>query len=201
MSWLANKIDDDRQQVTRWLQGVSTPRDDSVWDRMLGVLNLSDVAEPRPTAVDEMVEISLWPPLPADGNWDDLDSITDFVEVPSFLARRRKRPGEMRAPERFAATIRGDSMRPRLNPGDLIIFEANQSPQTGRIVVARSGSKATVKVLGREGSGDLVLQPINPDSGEVIPLTSEIVGFVVAILRDYHGSRGSIEWDDGGVGP
>lgn len=195
-SWIAKELGVPRQSVYNWLGGLAWPRDESVWDRMLSLFPEKTVPLDPPLypAVVPEVEMSLWPALPANGSWDEPQESMDFIDVPSFLARKSPRH-----PERVAARIRGTSMEPRLLDGDLVVIELSQQPRSGRIVVARSGAAVTVKLLTREPSGELVLKALNKGH-EVEPRKSEIVGYVVAVLRGYDRGRGVIEWDDGGLG-
>lgn len=196
-SWMAKQLGVPRQSVYNWLGGLALPRDESVWDRMAGLFPEKvppPLDAPLYPAVVPEVEMSLWPSLPANGSWDEPQESMDFIDVPSFLARK-----SLRHPERVAVRIRGSSMEPRLLDGDLVVIELSQQPRSGRIVVARSGAAVTVKLLTRDTGGALALKALNKGH-EVEPRKSEIVGYVVAVLRGYDRGRGVIEWDDGGLG-
>lgn len=54
----------------------------------------------------------------------------------------------------------GDSMSPKIEEGDYVIFEAKQTPQNGDIVVARTEEGFTIKVF-KEIKDQLILKPIN----------------------------------------
>lgn len=71
----------------------------------------------------------------------------------------------------FAMRIKGESMKPRLQEGDLILIDPDRSPTPGDIVVARSDEnfteEATVKqyaITGMDDEGNEIfeLRPINP---------------------------------------
>ncbi|MCW5941071.1 MAG: hypothetical protein KIS66_02495 [Fimbriimonadaceae bacterium] len=198
LAWLGRQLGVSRQTVHNWISGASAPRDESVWDAMLAKLPKREpepLGPPRNAAYLPEIRLPLWPALPANGDWDEPQGAEDWIEVPSFLGTTP------RSPERVVATIRGDSMSPRLHDGDLVVVELDPSPRTGRIVVARTeDGEVTVKTLLRDKHGDHVLQAVNKEH-RVVPKESCVVGYIVAVLRNYGRGRGTIEWDDGGIGP
>lgn len=67
----------------------------------------------------------------------------------------------------FALIVEGDSMMPRFEAGDIVIFEPNSEPRNGDIVVAklREGDGVLFKKFrrtGREGKV-IMLESLNPD--------------------------------------
>lgn len=160
-------------------------RDDSFLDEGSPIVSVPDVDMPFRGYI------------PADEGWDE-DESDDFptISVPAFLAR--KDSGE---PERVAMKVKNGSMEPRLYDGDLVVVVEDHTPRPGRMVVARSGKRRTVKVLRRNGMARYTLESINPEHGEAVAKEWEIVGYVIAILRDYASNRGTIEWDEGGLTP
>ncbi|MCG2689348.1 hypothetical protein L6255_02820 [Candidatus Parcubacteria bacterium] len=61
----------------------------------------------------------------------------------------------------YLITAVGDSMFPRIQDGDIIIFEPNPSPPLGSVVVARTSEGTTVKRY-KETKTQIVLEPENP---------------------------------------
>lgn len=55
----------------------------------------------------------------------------------------------------------GDSMSPKIEERDYVIFEAKQTPQDGDIVVARTKEGFTIKIF-KELKNQYILKPINP---------------------------------------
>lgn len=54
----------------------------------------------------------------------------------------------------------GDSMSSKIEEGDFVVFEANQTPQNGDIVVARTSEGFTIKMF-KEFRDQYVLSPLN----------------------------------------
>ena len=85
--------------------------------------------------------------------------IEDFTEkmlpIPLHLLGKNSRK------QLYLITAVGDSMYPRVQDGDIIIFELNPSPIQGSMVVARTGEGATVKRY-KETKTQIILEPENP---------------------------------------
>ncbi len=56
----------------------------------------------------------------------------------------------------------GNSMSPKIQDGDYIVFEKDLDPTNGSVVVARTRQGFTVKVF-KERKDELILEPINKD--------------------------------------
>jgi len=110
-----------------------------------------------------------------------LENIVDYEEIPESW------PGEY-----AAVRVKGDSMAPRIQDGDVIIVRIQSDASSGDIVVALvNGKDATVKKLIKHDNG-IVLQPFNPayesmffssDQANRIPVT--IWGKVVENRQKY----------------
>lgn len=88
---------------------------------------------------------------------DAIQDILGYEEIPADLANR----GEF-----FGLQVRGDSMSPRMLEGDVVIVRAQNTANTGDIVIAQfeddsSNVKSCVKKFIRTDSG-VVLQSYNP---------------------------------------
>ena len=80
-----------------------------------------------------------------------VENIIDFEDIPSTW------DGEY-----AALKVKGDSMSPRIEDGDVIICRVTNDAESGDIVVALiNGQDATVKKLIKNPDG-IVLQPLNP---------------------------------------
>lgn len=76
----------------------------------------------------------------------------------------------------FFMRMRGDSMRPVLRPGDLLVVDRSLNPGPGRLVVAAVNGEHLVRRWERDASGEL-LRAENPRRE---PLRiAEIADFVV----------------------
>jgi hypothetical protein len=147
---------------------------------------------------DLEVELPKWPAVPANESWDiDPQEWEETEFVPNIFGRRHNND-----PLRIVAPVVGRSMEPRLYEGDLVVIELDRSPRTGRIVLAKNGQgQITLKVLNRDRNNRYRLDSINPEHGQAVADTWEIVGFLIGVIRDYRSGRGLIEWDFGGLGP
>ena len=80
-----------------------------------------------------------------------VENIIDWEEIP-----------ERWGGEYAALKVKGDSMSPRIEDGDVIICRLTSDADSGDIVVAKiNGQDATVKKLIKQKDG-IVLQPLNP---------------------------------------
>lgn len=92
----------------------------------------------------------------------------------------------------------GDSMYPRIQDGDIIIFEPNPSPTPNSIVVARTGEGATVKRYKETGT-QVILEPENPQYQPLIFDKSEkdelfnIDGVAVGVFKPQENLGGGEE--------
>lgn len=82
----------------------------------------------------------------------------------------------------YVLTVRGDSMSPLIEDGDLIVVHHQQIAKKGEIVVARVGDEATVK-RWYPGFDRAKLEPINRDYPTIETEDVEVLGRVVAIMR------------------
>ena len=88
--------------------------------------------------------------------------------------------------------VHGDSMFPKIQNNDRVIFRIQPDCETGDIVVARiDGENATLKkVVKTEHPKTITLQPINSDydpiifTGDDSEPSLEILGVVVQLVRD-----------------
>ena len=90
-----------------------------------------------------------------------------------------------RSGEYFALRVRGESMLGLgILPDDLVVVRRQSDANNGEIVVALIGEEATVKTYSRKG-GQLWLLPANPDYSPIDGSEAEILGKVVAVIRQY----------------
>lgn len=84
---------------------------------------------------------------------DAIEEVLDWEEIPESLART----GEF-----FALQVKGDSMSPRIQEGDVLIVRQQNDADEGDIVIAQiNGDTACVKRLLKQEDG-IVLQSFNP---------------------------------------
>jgi hypothetical protein len=109
----------------------------------------------------------------------EMFTVEESLDVPESLWHGRKV---------FALRVRGQSMIDAgIRDGDYLIVEPSETADDGRTVVAEVDGHVTVKKLFRAPSGQVRLQPANP---EMLPLIIggdqvRIRGVVVGVLRKY----------------
>lgn len=90
-----------------------------------------------------------------------------------------------RSGEHFALRVRGESMLGvGILPNDLVVVRKQPTANNGEIVVALLGDEATVKTFSRK-NGEIWLLPANPDYSPIDGRECEIMGRVVAVVRQY----------------
>lgn len=188
LRWLAKESSVNVQSLINWLDGM-TPHDSGAWGRIMGVVDRlrREVSDPLYPVATPEVPIPLWPWHPA-GDWCSPEESVDWFEAPNFLVSK----------DRIATRVVGTSMQPLIEEGDYLIFQLDPAPRYGRVVLARNGDgEATVKVL-RRGP---VLEPLNPSHSMRSVNHWEVIGYLVAILRNFNKGRGEIILDEGGIVP
>lgn len=61
----------------------------------------------------------------------------------------------------------GDSMSPKIEDGDFVVFEHTSTPKAGEIVVARTNEGFTIKIL-KEMANQYLLEPVNKRYGPLV---------------------------------
>ncbi len=90
-----------------------------------------------------------------------------------------------RGGEFFALRVRGESMLGvGILPDDLVVVHRQQTANNGEIVVALIGDEATVKTFKKQ-NGEIWLLPANPDYQPIDGRECEVLGKVVAVVRQY----------------
>ncbi len=82
----------------------------------------------------------------------------------------------------FALKVEGDSMSPRLKPGDIIIISPNRQWESGDIVVLKVEEEVSVKRIFQKET-TLVLQSFNPESTPLILPVNEVQILGKVIMR------------------
>lgn len=121
--------------------------------------------------------------IPAGIPIEAIEDIVDYEEITEDMAKT----GTF-----FGLKVKGDSMIPTINEGDVLIIRQQDDAETGKIcVVMINGYDATLKAIKKEATGLWVL-PHNPNSDfkptfftnkEVEELPVRILGVAVEIRR------------------
>ena len=86
----------------------------------------------------------------------------------------------------FFMRMRGDSMRPILHPGDLLVIDRSLKPRPGRLVVAAMGGEHIVRRWERDERGT-ILRAENPRHEPIRPEEMEgyaMFGVVTWVARE-----------------
>lgn len=91
-----------------------------------------------------------------------------------------------RDPNAYALRVKGDSMRPRIKPGEFILIEPNTPVIPGEeVLVTTKDGRSMVKVLGPRRDGMVELQSINEDHRPITVEQTDIrsMHFIGAIVK------------------
>jgi repressor LexA len=121
--------------------------------------------------------------IPAGIPVEAVEEVVDYEEISEDMATR----GEF-----FALKVKGDSMSPLINDGDVVIIKKQDDAESGKIcVVMINGFDATLKEIKKEENGLWVL-PKNPYSDfsprfftneEINKTPIKVIGVAVEIRR------------------
>ena len=113
-----------------------------------------------------------------------VEEILDYEEITPELAAT----GEF-----FALQVKGDSMLPKLEEGDVVIVKKQEDVETGDIaIVLVNGDEATIKQV-KKVNGGIMLYGFNPDvyephfysNHDIESLPIQIIGKVVEMRRKF----------------
>ena len=113
-----------------------------------------------------------------DGYWEELQYPVGhgdgFVRYPS------------RDKNAYALRVKGDSMRPRIKPGEFILVEPNAALIPGEeVLVTTTDGRSMVKLLGPRRDGMIELQSINEDHRPITLDEAQVrcMHYVAAIVK------------------
>lgn len=98
------------------------------------------------------------------------DYVDDYVTV-----------DDIKDPQAFALRVKGQSMSPRIEDGDIVIVSPQQEPRNGDICVIRVNEEDTLKRVKFEGSY-VHLIPLNPEF-EPVTVKRKDVNFVWKVVK------------------
>ena len=151
-------------------------------DYLLGISNyrtpMKELSKRPRTKIPVLGNVAAGMPITAIENvdYDDPDA---WEEIPEDMAE---------SGEYFALRLKGDSMEPRMQNGDVVIVHLQSDANTGDIAIVRvNGDDATCKKIKKTPQG-LILIPLNPEyepifftPKEIQSLPVEIIGKVVEL--------------------
>lgn len=162
--------------LTTWINGDAYPRIDKI-ELMANYFGCSksDLVEERGAVKGtKAIRIPVYGKVAAGIPLEMIEDITDYEEIPEEMLRGGK--------EYFALTIRGDSMSPRMQDGDVVIVLKQPEVESGEIaVVTINSADATCKRVRITPEG-ILLMPINPNFEPFFYTHREIERLPIKIL-------------------
>lgn len=182
---LADLIGVSVSAVNMWEQGNRKPKTDVLIKlaNFYGVSVDELVGESTEAPTNGAISIPVLGEVAAGFPMFAQENILDYEEIGADLAVQG---------EYFALRINGDSMKPRMQSGDVVIVRRQSDCDDGQTaVVLVNGETATVKKVQKREDG-LMLIPTNPDfapmfysSKAVQSLPVRIIGVVVELRAKY----------------
>ena len=181
---LANYLNVSNTTVNNWVKGYSMPRMDKV-DRICQffMITRADLLENKsqeesPTRHAKGIRIPVLGRVAAGIPIEAIEDIDEWEEIPEAMAKNG---------EYFALRIKGESMSPKLQPGDIVIVKKQNDVDTGdTAIVLVNGNDATVKQIKKTEAGIMlvglnleVYQPHFYSNKEIEELPVKIIGKVI----------------------
>ena len=171
--------------ISDWINGKAYPRIDKI-EMMANYfgINKSDLVEEHFTEEkNQGLQIPVLGTVPAGISISAIEDIIDYEEIPQSWSNQ----GEF-----FGLKIKGDSMYPTLENGDVVIVKKQSTADNGdTVIVMVNGDDATCKRYERSETGIMLIpnnSAYNPvfytnEEIEALPLT--IIGKVVELRRKF----------------
>ena len=176
---LAKILDVSESTVGKWILMKSIPRM-GVIQKLSDYFNVpkSYFLEESPTRHAKGTRIPVLGRVAAGIPIEAITDIDDWEEIPESMAK---------SGEYFALRIKGESMSPKLQPGDIVIVKKQNDVDTGdTAIVLLNGNDATVKQIKKTETGIMlvglnveVYQPHFYSNKEIEELPVKIIGKVV----------------------
>lgn len=191
---LANKINSTRSTVNNWENEISEPnldmirkltetfsiKDNIVFEDLKSKYNTSFV-----NLDEEVTKIPVLGRIPAGIPFEAIEDVIKYIDIPKEWTYGNK--------EYFGLLIDGNSMFPKYQNGDIVIFQKCEDPikcNNKDCAVMVNGNDATFKKFIFNNNG-VILQPYNSEyeiksysPNEVEELPIKVLGFAVQIRRD-----------------
>ena len=143
---------------------------------------LSNIYANYPQGTIRSTKVPVLGTIPAGVPLEAIEDIIDYEEIPIEWTQGGK--------EYFALQIRGNSMYPRYEEGDVIILRKQETCENGQDCAIRVNSDDVTFKRVKMNSDGIMLQAINPDydsyiytNKEIEELPIKILGVVVELRR------------------
>lgn len=184
-SEIAKRINVSPQTFNTWTQGKAIPRMGKI--QLLAdyfKIEKSDLIEEKSNiTISQGIKIPVLGSVPAGIPITAVEDILDYEEIPQLWANQ----GEF-----FALKIKGDSMEPRMQSGDVVIVRQQSSADSGdTVIVLINGDEATCKKLEKTSNGIMLIStntkysPMFFSHEEINELPIVILGKVVENRQKY----------------
>ena len=191
---LANKINSTRSTVNNWENEISEPnldmirkltetfniKDNIVFEDLKSKYNTSFV-----NLEEDTINIKVLGRIPAGIPFGAIEDVIKYIDIPKEWTYGNK--------EYFGLLIDGNSMFPKYQNGDIVIFQKCEDPikcNNKDCAVMVNGNDATFKKFIFNNNG-VILQPYNSEyeiksysPNEVEELPIKVLGYAVQIRRD-----------------
>ena len=184
---LAKDMNIPKTTISSWMNGVRTPKMSKI-DALCEYLNCkrSDLMEPYGKAVKNIsvgVKIPVLGKVAAGIPIEMIEDILDFEEIPEIVGRTG---------DYFGLKIKGNSMSPRINEGDVVIVRKQSDADSGDVVIAQvNGNEATCKKLIKYKEGISLVsfnneyEPMYFSNDDIERVPIKIIGRVVENRQKY----------------
>ena len=180
---LADKMGVSRTTVTMWESGTDCGMENAQRLAKLFDVPVDALISSAPHVSPGAVRVPVLGVIPAGIPIEAIEDIIDWEEIPQEWARGGR--------EFFGLKISGDSMSPRYESGDVVIFRRTDVCESGQdCAVMVNSDDATFKRV-KYGPKGMMLVPLNPEyetrvfsPDEVQQLPVRVVGVAVQIRRD-----------------
>lgn len=181
---LANRLSVNKSVVSSWLSGSRYPRMNTM-EKIANIFNIEksdlieDKSEKETTSHHTKgIRIPVLGRVAAGIPIEAITDVDDWEEIPQSMAKNG---------EYFALKIKGESMSPKLQPGDVVIVKKQNDVDTGdTAIVLVNGNDATVKQIKKTEAGIMlvglnveVYQPHFYSNKEIDELPVQIIGKVI----------------------
>lgn len=181
---LANRLSVNKSVVSSWLSGSRYPRMNTM-EKIANIFNIekSDLIEDKSEKESTShhtkgIRIPVLGRVAAGIPIEAITDVDDWEEIPESMAKTG---------EYFALRIKGESMSPKLQPGDIVIVKKQNDVDNGdTAIVLVNGNDATVKQIKKTEAGIMlvglnleVYQPHFYSNKEIDELPVQIIGKVV----------------------
>lgn len=181
-AYIVSKLNITASTVSDWVNGKKYPRVNAM-QALADLFNVSmaDLTTER-VARDVAIRVPVLGVIPAGIPIEAIEDVLGWEELSPEMGKGGK--------EYFGLKIKGDSMYPRYEDGDVVIFLRQETCETGQdCAVMVNGNDATFKRVRITESG-ITLQPLNPaydpkfyTTKEVNQLPVRVIGVAVEVRR------------------